>query len=145
MFVCTCVIPVCKLKHSSTCFANDKVQKEEQKILVMKKDIVTLLVSKSTPSDAECFVDGCVHLKCLQLVQKVWASASVKLWDVLYSCIYESLSCSLSASRLLFGFCMTESKGRITLEYHFFSQYIYLKKFMIQFCILLKVSTVTLI
>lgn len=60
--MCTCVIPVCKLKHSST-FANNRVQKEEQKISVMKKDIVTLLVSKSTPSDSECFVNGCVRFE----------------------------------------------------------------------------------
>lgn len=43
-------------------------------------------------------------------------------------CIYECLSCSLSTSRLLFGFCMTESKGRITLEYlFFFSIYLFKK------------------
>lgn len=70
------------------------------------------------------------------LCKKSWTSASVKLWDAVTVCIHERpLSRYLSTSRLLFGFWMTESKGRIYfgISVFFFFQYISLQKF--QFCI----------
>lgn len=78
------------------------------------------------------------------LCKKSWTSASVKLWDAVTVCIHERpLSRYLSTSRLLFGFWMTESKGRIYFGisvFFFFSIYFFTKVSVLHF--LLKLSIV---
>lgn len=50
--VCTRVIPVLKLEHSSPCFVHKIVSNKSTSFFTYKKYTVTLPVSKSTPSDS---------------------------------------------------------------------------------------------
>lgn len=118
--VCMCVIPVLKFKHTSPSFTH-KIQFSNRRTNYYSlKDIVALLVSKTTQVTFHVAImavfiwNVCSLCKNSGLVQVSSRGMSFTV------CICEHLSCSLSTTRLLFGFWMTESKGRITLEYQLF-------------------------
>lgn len=92
---CVCVIPVLRFKHSKSLLYTQDTVSNRNTNYYSSKHIGTLLVSKPHKVTVKCCGNGCVHLKCLQLVQKLWTSASVKPWDVLYSLHFTNTSPAL--------------------------------------------------
>lgn len=79
--MCVCKIPVLRIEHSSPCF-------NTQDTVSVQRTQMLLAVSPHQ-EEFPMLLNGCVHLKCLQLVQKICGlSASVKPWDVIYSLHY---------------------------------------------------------
>lgn len=113
-------------------------------IITYEKDIVTFLVSKTTPSDSYCCVNGCDHLKCLYLVQKLWTSASVKLWMSFTVCISRTPLLLSVDLKIAFWFLNDRKQREVYFGISVIFN-IFLYKSLFQFCILLKLSIVTLI
>lgn len=138
---CMCVIPVLRFKHTSPCFTHKIQFPTGIQIITHERTLLPCLFQKQHQVTFHVAImavfiwNVCSLCKNSELVQVSSRGMSFTV------CICVHLSCSLSTTRLLFGF-LNDRKQTITLEYQLF--YIFnLQKF--QFCILLKLSIVTLI